>query len=194
MQIKLAKTVPVSAPAPLVWKLVQDIKDVAACIPGAEITDQVDDTHYNGRVKLKVGPVSASFKGQLEILSIDPEKMAIRVRSKGTEEKGTSAASLEMIASIRSVDSARSEISGSSEATVTGKLATFGARVMTQVADHLIEQFAANLNNYMAASAEAQRIQASAQVRAQSRELNVLRMLLQMLWNLIKSVLRLRSA
>jgi carbon monoxide dehydrogenase subunit G len=195
MQVRLARTVAVSAPAPLVWKVVQDIKDVAACMPGAEITDQVDDTHYNGRVKVKLGPVTAAFKGQLEILSIDPEKMAIRVRGKGTEEKGTSAASLEMIAAIKSIDSARSEISGSSEATVTGKLATFGARMMTQMADQLIDQFVANLNNYLlASSAGAQRAEASARVQTQPRELNVLRMLLQMLWGFIKSFLRLRSA
>ena len=194
MQVRLERTVPLSAPAPSVWKVVQDVKELAACLPGAEITEQVDDSHYNGRVKVKVGPVSTAFKGQLQILSVDPEKMAIRARGRGTEEKGTSAASAEMTAAIKSVDATRSEISGSSEVTVTGKLATFGARMMTQMADQLLDQFVANLNNVLASSEGVQHAEALARVRAQTKELNVLRMLLQALWSFIKSLLRLRSA
>jgi len=195
MQVKLDKTVSLSAPAPVAWKVVQDIKSVASCLPGAEITEQVDETHYNGRVNVKAGPVRAAFKGQLEILSIDPEKMAIHVRGKGAEEKGTSAASMEMNAAIKAIDPGRCEISSTSEVTVTGKLATFGARMMTQMADQLTDQFVVNLSNYVLAnSGGAERSEAAARVQTQPKELNVLRMLLLSLWLFIKSLFRPRSA
>ena len=71
MKVKLEKTYPVAATANSAWKLLQDIKSVAACMPGAEITEQIDETHFKGMIKVKVGPAVAAFKGDIEVQGID---------------------------------------------------------------------------------------------------------------------------
>ena len=74
MKVTIDKTYPINAPASNGWAVLQDIKVVASCMPGAEITDQMDDTHFKGQVKVKIGPATAAFKGKLELKSIDAGK------------------------------------------------------------------------------------------------------------------------
>ena len=194
MQVKLEKTIEIAAPAAAAWKVIQDVDNVAACMPGAEITARIDGTHYQGRVKVKVGPVVANFKGQLEILSMDAEKMALKVRGKGSEEKGASAASLELSAWVKPLSPDRCEVGGVQELTLTGKLASFGARMMTQMAEQIADRFAANLSNHvLAAAGGAHAEAAAAEIRQQPREFNVLAALVRSLWNLIKSLFGTRS-
>ena len=69
MKIELNKSYPVAASTNAAWKFLQDIKAVASCMPGAEITEQSDDSHFKGVVKIKVGPAVASFKGDIEVES-----------------------------------------------------------------------------------------------------------------------------
>lgn len=71
MQVKLEKTFPIAAPADAAWRVLQDIKGVAECMPGAQITEQLDATHYKGQVKMRLGPATASFNGDLEIKSVN---------------------------------------------------------------------------------------------------------------------------
>ncbi len=72
MQVKLDKTFPVDAPGASSWQILSDIDTVASCMPGAEITEQLDDTHYKGKVKAKVGPATMAFDGAIEVLGVDP--------------------------------------------------------------------------------------------------------------------------
>ena len=76
MQVDLDKTFPVEAPASSSWQVLSDINTVASCMPGAEVTGQVDETNYTGKVKSKIGPATMAFDGTIEILGIDE---AIRV-------------------------------------------------------------------------------------------------------------------
>ncbi len=191
MQVKLEKKFTIDAPANITWKIVQDVKAVAACMPGAEITEQVDDSHYRGRIKVKVGPVGATFGGQLEVVSMDQGKMEGRVRGKGADEKGASSAAMELTAAIRPIDAGRCEVTGLSEVTVTGKLASFGGRMMTQVADQMMQQFSANLNNFVVASAAgANPGEIAAQIGSGTKEINVIAMLLAIIWNAVKKFLK----
>ena len=70
MQVKLEKQYAVAASPNAAWQVLRDIRQLAACMPGAEITGQIDDTHYKGNVKVKVGPASAAFGGEIEILAL----------------------------------------------------------------------------------------------------------------------------
>jgi carbon monoxide dehydrogenase subunit G len=174
MQVKLEKTFPVEAPASLAWQFLQDIRGVAECMPGAEITEKVDDSHYKGQVKVKVGPASAAFKGDIEIKELDAGKRQLRMMGKGADVKGTSSASMDLTASIRDADGG-AELVGISEVTVTGKMASFGGRMLTQVSDQILKQFAANFSNRVAAMGEGESAQeAAAKVAEQPRELNAL--------------------
>ena len=81
MQVKLEKNYPIPAPVASAWICLQDIKSVAACMPGAEITEQIDERNYKGIVKVKLGPAAVSFKGDIEIKNIDTEFLLIFLNS-----------------------------------------------------------------------------------------------------------------
>lgn len=189
MLVKLEKTFPIDAPADAAWSLLQDIPSVAACMPGAQITERVDDRHYKGQVSLRMGPVSATFKGTIEVPSVDASQRQLRIVGKGADTSGTSAASMDLTAVIRATANGRSELVGVSEVTVTGKLASFGGRLMGQVSDQMLKQFGGNFAQRVVAQSQGTAAeQAAAAVAAQPREINALAFLWRVVVGFFKSL------
>lgn len=144
MKVNLEKTYPIPASADAAWRFLQDVEAVAACMPGAKITERVDDTHYKGTVTSRVGPATLSFSGTIEILQVDPANMTLRMVGKGTDRSGSSGASMDLTARIEAVGDDKSNLVGNSEVSMTGKAATFGGRMIVPVADQILKQFAGN--------------------------------------------------
>ena len=144
MKVRLEKTFPMPASAELAWALLQDIAGVAACMPGAKITERVDDAHYKGAVAVKVGPASLSFRGEIEVKSVDASTRTLHLFAKGTDTTGSSAASMDLRARIDALDASSCNLAGDSEVSMSGKAASFGARLMGPVSDQMLGQFAAN--------------------------------------------------
>lgn len=126
------------------WDVLADVESVAACMPGAKITERVDERHFKGTVTVKVGPATLSFRGDVEVKELDAARRSLRMAAKGTDTTGSSAASLELTAVVSATDDGMSSLSGSCEASVSGRAASFGGRMMDTVADQVLRQFAAN--------------------------------------------------
>lgn len=144
MKVQLDKTFPLSCAPEAAWRFLQDVESVAGCMPGAEITERVDDSHYKGTVSVKMGPAKMSFRGEVEVQDIDPAAHSLRLIGKGTDSTGSSGASMDLLARIDATDDGLSTLVGSSEVSMSGKAAAFGARMMNSVADRLMAQFADN--------------------------------------------------
>lgn len=114
-------------------------------MPGAAITEQIDDTHYKGTVKVKVGPATASFAGDIEVLGVDETARQIRLLGKGAD-KGGSSASMELTASLQPQGDGTVNLIGKADVIVNGKFAQFGGRMMTSVSDMILKQFADNFS------------------------------------------------
>lgn len=153
MQVTLNKVFPLEGSVDDAWAILEDIEQVAGCMPGAEITETVDAENYKGSVKVKIGPMNVAFNGDIAVQEINPGEHQIHLIAKGQDSKGTSSASMDLTASIRSGESSASELTGDAEVTVNGKLANFGGRMMTQVSDQILGQFADNFRAKLAASA-----------------------------------------
>ena len=80
------------ASAETVWGFLQNIEGVAGCMPGAKITEHVDDSNYKGTVSVRIGPASMSFKGDIQVLDIDPANKTLRLLGKGSDSSGSSGA------------------------------------------------------------------------------------------------------
>lgn len=150
MKVELEKSFPVPAPADATWRFLQNIEDVAACMPGATITERLPNGALKGTVTVRIGPATMSFRGEVEARDTDAagQKLApqtLRLVGKGTDNTGTSGASLDLTARVSAVDSASSILNGKSEITMSGKAAAFGGRMMNSVADQVLKQFADNL-------------------------------------------------
>jgi carbon monoxide dehydrogenase subunit G len=182
VKVKLDKKYPVAASANAAWKLLQDVKSVAACMPGAEITEQIDETHFKGKVKVRVGPVTSAFNGDIEVQGVDADKKELKLLGKGADTKGTSSASMLLTASIHDTAEGQCELMGDAEVTVNGKLASFGGRVLDSISDQILQQFADNFaNNVIAMGEGADAEVAAARVADAPKELNGLAMI----WHLI---------
>ena len=182
MKVSLDKVYPVAASADAAWAFLQDIKSVASCMPGAEITEQSDERHFKGMVKVKVGPAVAAFKGDIEVQGIDTEKKELILLGKGADTKGTSSASMLLTASIRETENGQCELTGQSEVTVNGQMASFGGPMMDAISERILQQFADNFANNVIALGEGSEAEAAAaKVADAPTELNGLAVM----WHLI---------
>jgi carbon monoxide dehydrogenase subunit G len=144
MAVKIEKTFRVDEPVEKVWAFLSDPRKVGTCVPGAEITEQVDERTYKGAIKVKVGPSVTDFKGEVQIVRRDDAAHEIEILGKGQDVRGKGSASMKMTGKLLAVDSG-TEVTSISELNVVGILAQMGARVIQEVSNIMFEQF---LNNF----------------------------------------------
>ena len=113
-------------------------------MPGAQLTERVDENHHKGTVTVRVGPATMSFRGEIEVQDVDAATQSLRLIGKGTDSTGNSGVSMNLLARIDAADGGMSELVGSSEVSMSGKAAAFGGRMMNSVADKILLQFADN--------------------------------------------------
>lgn len=172
MQVDLDKEFALPGSASQGWKFLQDIKGVASCMPGAEITEVIDANNYKGSVKAKVGPATMAFAGTIVIQSLDADKRELHLIGKGQDSKGTSSATMDLTAWVVE-DGDKSVLHGKAAVIVTGKAASLGGRMMVQVADQILNQFGKNFINNIAAMGEDTAAEAAREELAtQPKELN----------------------
>lgn len=153
MEVKLDKTYPLQAGVEQAWAVLSDIRATAVCMPGAQITEQVDDTHYKGTVRSKVGPALMSFGGEIEVLQLDAATRTLQMLGKGADKAGSSA-SMNLTARVVAGQSPDScQLVGQATIVVSGKLAQFGSRLLVPVSDAMLTQFAGNFQKAAAAAA-----------------------------------------
>ena len=144
MEVKLDKRYPVAASPEQAWAVLADVRATAACMPGAAITEQLDETHYKGTVKSKVGPAVMSFGGDIEVLALDAEARSMQMLGKGADKSGSSA-SMNLSAKVEPGETADScMLIGQATIVVSGKLAQFGSRLLVPVSDAMLGKFADN--------------------------------------------------
>jgi carbon monoxide dehydrogenase subunit G len=144
VKVELAKRFPMPAAPDVAWRLLQDVEAVAACMPGAKITQRVDDTHYKGTVTVRVGPATLAFRGDIEVKELDAATRTLRLFASGADTTGSSAGSMDLTARIDAAEDGRSTLNGQSAVSLSGKAAAFGGRMVNSVADQILAQFAGN--------------------------------------------------
>ena len=150
MEVRLDKQYPVAATLDQAWTVLSDIHATAACMPGAQITEQLDATHYKGTVRSKVGPAVMTFNGDIELQGLDAAKKQLQMLGKGADKSGSSA-TMQLTAHLEPApDGAGCRLVGQATITVSGKLAQFGSRLLVPVSDAMLAQFA---DNFRAAAA-----------------------------------------
>lgn len=143
MEVTLDKSYPIKATPDACWTILSNVTELATCMPGAAITEQTDATHYKGSVKVKVGPATAAFAGDIEVISIDVAARKLVMMGKGADKSGSSA-SMQLTATIENAADGTTNLLGKAEVIVNGKFAQFGGRMMTSVSDMILQQFAGN--------------------------------------------------
>jgi hypothetical protein len=141
----------VAQPADKVWLFFQDIPQVAACLPGAELTDDLGDDRYLGRVGVSMGPVKLQFKGEAHIVERDDAAMRLVVDAAGADEKGRGQAAMVIRAHL--VRAARgTKVDLEQDLQLSGAAAQFGRGMISDVTAVLMQQFATNTQHRIEAT------------------------------------------
>jgi uncharacterized protein len=150
--VRIENSFVVAAPPPEVWKLLLDVEKVAPCMPGAELTDVVDDRTWKGRVRLRVGPVSMNYSGTVHMTERDDANLAVTLRAEGRETSGKGNAAATIRSSVQPSDDGGSKVLIDQDLQLSGMAAQFGSRMMQDVSAHLTQQFADGLSAQLSAS------------------------------------------
>lgn len=134
------------------FEVLTDLERVAPCMPGAKL-ETVDGDVYTGRVKVKVGPMSLTYKGTAEVVDKDPDAHTATISAKGNEARGGGTANADVTASLTAVDDG-TEVVVTTNLDVTGKPAQFGRGVMGDVGVKIIDKFADCLSRRLAGDDE----------------------------------------
>ncbi|MGA6226219.1 SRPBCC family protein [Streptomyces umbrinus] len=145
--MQLTNTVPIKASPDDVFALMNDVERVASCMPGAALDGQDGDT-WRGRVKIRVGPISASYAGTVRFLEIDAEKRRLRVHARGTDTHGSGDAEAEVALEILAAPEG-ALLQLSTDLVIRGKIVQFGKGAIVTVSDRILQQFARNLGSLL---------------------------------------------
>jgi carbon monoxide dehydrogenase subunit G len=134
----------VAAPVEAVWRFFDDIPHVAACLPGAELTDDLGDEKYKGRVSIRMGPVRLRFAGTAEIAERDNDAKRIVVNAAGADERGRGQAAMVVTATLSRAGRG-TKVGVSQDLQVSGAAAQYGRGMISDVSSVLMRDFAVNL-------------------------------------------------
>ena len=149
--MEITRTVDIAYPAETVWRALCDINLVADCLPGASITGDLGEDRYTGRFQVKVGPLAASFDGEVGI-ERRPETLSATVSGKGADAKSSSRASGALTYRLEDAGAGATRISIDASINLAGALAQFGkAAVIQEIANRITGQFVKNLEGRLAA-------------------------------------------
>ena len=138
----------VGAPIDTVWDALLDVERVAPTVPGAQVLERVSDDAYKVAIKVKVGPMSMTYSGEVEITERDEaaHRAVMKARAKESRGQGTADADVTMV--LAGSDGGTSA-SVTTDVQLSGKVATMGQGVLQDVSRRLVDTFAANLSTML---------------------------------------------
>lgn len=142
MAFRIEETFRVEAPIERVWQHIIDPYRVVRCLPGAELTGEESDRTYLGRVKVKVGPIMASYAGRAQLADVDEAAHSVRLTGEGRESGGAGSARLAMTSRLTTMADGATEIHVEADIDVAGKIIQFGRGMIEGVSKQLFRQFA----------------------------------------------------
>ena len=184
MKTNINKTFQVGRPISEVWSFLSDPTKIVTCVPGAKLTEKIDDQNFKGTVTMKIGPVVTSFNGQINLAQLDEAKHNMEIHSKGVDTKGKGSANMVLTGKLVDNGDQTTEVTNNMEISITGKLAQFGSRMIVDVSDQVFKQFLSNFRNQLQAVADGS-INNKTTVPEEAKPLNAVSLFFSMIWGSI---------
>jgi len=148
--VRIENTFQVADSVDRVWELLSDPRKVVVCVPGAQLTETIDERTFKGSISVKVGPSVTDYKGQVHIERLDAQAHEIEMVGKGQDVRGRGSASMKMTGSIRALPDGGAEVSAVSEVNVVGLLAQLGSRMIQDVSAVMFKEFVRRFQEQLA--------------------------------------------
>lgn len=151
MAIEIRETFEVQAPIDTVWRFVMDPQQVVTCMPGAALDQMVDERTFLGNVKVRVGAITASYKGRVQFTHVDHDDHVMQMLAEGRETGGGMAKGT-MSSRLRALSAGQTQVVAEASVDLTGRLMQVGRGMIQGVAQQLFQQFVASIKQRLEVS------------------------------------------
>src|SRR3954471_11028467 len=141
----------VDVPVEEAWQVLLDLERIAPCLPGAQL-QEVEGDEYRGVVKVKVGPITAQYKGTAKLAEVDETSRRIVIDASGRDTRGQGNAKATIVVTM-APEGAGTKVDVATDLSITGKVAQFGRGVLADVSSKLMGQFVENIERVVLSSA-----------------------------------------
>jgi len=186
MAIEIRETFQVQAPIDAVWRFVMDPDQVVSCMPGAELEEAVDDRTFVGRVKVKLGAITTSYKGRVQFTEVDAAGYKVRMVAEGRETGGGTAKGT-MQSFLRALPDGQTEVVAEASVDLTGRVMQVGRGMIQGVSHQLFQQFVASTKERLEG---AQGGDGQTPVAVDQQPIRLLPLILRVLWAPLARLLR----
>ncbi|HEU4434674.1 MAG TPA: SRPBCC family protein [Pyrinomonadaceae bacterium] len=142
MAFKISERFEVQAPVERVWKYLIDPASVVQCLPGAELLETNDDGTFVGQIKVKVGPLSMSYKGKGSFTEKNDETHMARMVGEAREVGGSGSTKVTMVSTVTALEGGSSAVSVDADINLVGRIVQFGRGMIEEVSRQMFRQFA----------------------------------------------------
>ncbi|MCI0337626.1 MAG: SRPBCC family protein [Acidobacteria bacterium] len=156
MPFKIEEEFEVQAPVQRVWEYLITPAKVVMCIPGAELLESQDERSFIGAVKVKVGPVTMSYKGLVKFTEIDEQAHQVHLIGEGRETGGAGSAKVTMLNKVTPLEGGRALVVVNAEVDLVGKIVQFGRGMIEEVSRQLFRQFSTCVKHHLETPVESQ--------------------------------------
>lgn len=159
MAFKIEERFEVQAPVERVWKYLIDPKSVVQCLPGAELLEMQDDYNFLGAIKVKVGPLSMSYKGHGKFTEVNEQTHQVRMVGEAKEVGGSGSTKVSMLSTVAPLAAGGSEVLVNAEIDLVGKIVQFGRGMIEEVSRQMFRQFSTCVRQQLEAPLENQPVE-----------------------------------
>ncbi len=182
MAIEIQETFQVRAPIEAVWQFLLDPQRVVVCMPGAELEEVVDDRTFRGNIKVKVGPITTSYKGSVQLTEVDEQVYMVQMVAEGRETGGGIAKGT-MSSRLRALPDGQTEVVTETSVDIAGRIMQIGRGMIQDVSHQLFQQFVACAKERLEAPEGVATEEAEA--AAEAEPVRILPLALRALWSAI---------
>jgi uncharacterized protein len=160
--VKIDNEFTVGVPVEQAWNTMLDLERVAPCLPGAAIQESTGESEYRGTMKVKIGPITASYRGTVKVDEADQENHRAVVNASGRDARGQGTASATIVSTLQE-EGDNTRVKVETDMKLTGRAAQFGRGIAQDVATKMFDQFAECLEREISGGGAAQEAAASSE-------------------------------
>ena len=149
MEVKAEKSLKLNQEPAVIWKCMIDPSFMVKSVPGAELTEQIDERNFKGKISVKIGPVTTKFNGEAEFTKLEEADYELTMEGKGLDTSGKGGANMTMNIKLSTLEDGGTEMLSSMSLSITGRLAQFGARMIVAVNNKMFDQWATSFTELM---------------------------------------------
>ena len=149
MEVKAEKSLKLNQEPAVIWECMIDPSFMVKSVPGAELTEQIDERNFKGKISVKIGPVTTKFNGEAEFTKLEEADYELTMEGKGLDTSGKGGANMTMNIKLSKLEEGGTEMQSSMSLSITGRLAQFGARMIVAVNNKMFDQWATSFTELL---------------------------------------------